>query len=84
MITSSVVAEDGSCWTAEWRIPFDSICIDPEKSRGCCFNIGVNKTGARDDSSPASKKAIGTWAVWIGTGGANWEVWNAGRLFLGK
>ena len=63
---------DASCWTAEWRIPFASVCLDPARSTGCCFNIGVGKPG-----TPKAK-----WAVWVGTKGPNWEVWNAGRLVL--
>ena len=63
---------DASCWTAEWRIPFASVCLDSARSTGCCFNTGVGKPGTPE----------GKWAVWVGTEGPNWEVWNAGRLLL--
>ncbi|MBT5605105.1 MAG: hypothetical protein HN742_40105 [Lentisphaerae bacterium] len=74
---------DASCWTAEWKIPFDSICLDPVNSKACCFNIGVNKTGTPiDESWSAGKKGIAGWAVLVGVDGPNWEVWNAARLSL--
>jgi len=75
--------KDSSCWTAEWSIPFASICLDPVESEGCCFNIGVNKPGTPVDPSwPRSKRSVATWVAWVGTGGPNCEVWNAGRLLL--
>lgn len=79
----AAISKDASCWTAEWKIPFASICIDPAKSKACCFNIGVNKAGTPiDDSWPAGKKAVGGWAVWVSADGPNWQIWNAGRLRL--
>ncbi len=76
---------DASAWTAEFRIPFASICINPKDRRGFCFNIGVNKLGTKIDPSwPRSKRGIATWVAWVGTEGPNWEVWNAGRLVLAR
>ena len=79
----AAVVKDASCWTAEWRIPFASICLDPAESAACCFNIGVGKPGTPIDPAwPHSKRNVAAWAVWAGTGGPNWQVWNAGRLVL--
>jgi len=61
-------------WTAEWRIPLAALGLDPDSTKGCSFNVGVHKP-----RSPSDK-----WAVWVGAGGANWQVWNAGWLELGK
>ncbi|NOY79949.1 MAG: hypothetical protein GXP31_02980 [Kiritimatiellaeota bacterium] len=59
-------------WTAEWRIPFAALGIDP-KSRGpfdC--NLTVRKT------------ATDQWLMWHGTGGASWQVSHAGRIVFGR
>ena len=74
---------DASHWSAEWRIPFASVCLDPETSEGCCFNIGAGKPGTPiDEAWPHSRQSLAQWAAWVGTQGSNWEVWNAGRLLL--
>ena len=78
----ATAAEPGR-WTAEWRIPLAAICLDPKTAKGCCFNVGVLKTGTRPDPKTKAKPTAGEkWAVWCGTMGANWKVWNAGMLHL--
>jgi len=71
-------ASNPGCWTAEWRIPLAAICLDPNEAKGCCFNIGVHKPRTQSGNVSANNK----WAVWVGTEGANWKVWNAGILCL--
>ena len=82
--TYAAVSEPGR-WTAEWRIPLDALCLDPKKTKSCCFNVGVLKPGTRP--KPGSKEELTSgdkWAVWCGTKSANWKVWNAGMLQLLK
>ena len=75
-------ASEPGRWTAEWRIPLAAICLDPKTAKGCCFNIGVNKPQTRPPAK-GEKLSLGQkWAVWCGTMGANWKVWNAGMLHL--
>ena len=57
-------------WTAEWRIPFDSLGIDPTKDKLLAFNISVRKT------------ADNQWRLWRGTGTNTWEVFEAGFVKL--
>jgi len=77
---SYAVRQEAGCWTAEWRIPFDAVCLDPASSTACCFNMQVNKTGTPIDPSwPKKKKALASWLSWVPGGG---EVWNTGRLKL--
>jgi hypothetical protein len=57
-------------WTAEWRIPFASLGIDPALERGLAFNITVRKT------------ADNQWRLWRGTGTSTWEVFEAGFIEL--
>ena len=79
----AAAVKDPSCWTAEWRIPFASVCLDPVHTEACCFNIGVGKPGTPVDPSwPQSKLCVAKWAAWASANGPNWEVWNAGRLVL--
>jgi len=72
---------DRTHWSVEYRIPFESVCIDVKRLDRRPFNIGVRKT-----AGPAivSKWQPGVgpagWVVWVGTGNRNWEVWNAGVL----
>ena len=77
----AAVSEPGR-WTAEWRIPLAAIGLDPKTAKSCCFNIGVNKPqtppAAKGETLPLGQK----WAVWCGTIGPNWKVWNAGMLHL--
>jgi len=63
-------------WTAEWRVPISALGLDPKTAEGCCFNVGVHKP--RTPGASANDK----WAVWVGAGGPNWSVWNAGWLSL--
>lgn len=78
------VADDAT-WTCEWRIPLTSVYLDPASTQACCFNIGVHKPGTPiDESWPKSRRGIAGWVAWVGTQGPNWEVWNAGRLLLGR
>ena len=63
-------------WTAEWRVPLSALGLDPKTAQGCCFNVGVHKP--RTPGASDSDK----WAVWTGTEGPNWRVWNAGWLSL--
>jgi hypothetical protein len=71
-------ASEPGAWTAEWRIPLDALGLDPEKTKGCCFNVGVHKPRTEGEAISPNDK----WAVWVGTQGSNWQVWNAGRLAL--
>jgi len=71
-------ASKAGCWTAEWRIPLAALGLDPKETRGCCFNVGVHKPRTQGESVSPNDK----WAVWVGTQGSNWKVWNAGRLAL--
>ena len=65
-------------WCAEWKIPIAALGLDPENAEGCCFNVGVHKPGTGSKTTSPNDK----WAVWVGAEGANWKVWNAGRLKL--
>jgi len=57
-------------WTAEWRIPFSSLDVDPATERRLAFNLTVRKT------------ADNQWRLWRGTGTATWEVFEAGFIEL--
>ncbi len=72
---------DDAHWSAEWRIPLQAVCINPEELDRRPFNIGVRKTAgpARVSDWQPGKGPAG-WVVWVGTGNRNWEVWNAGKL----
>jgi len=76
---------DDTHWSAEWRIPFEAVCIDPKALDARPFNIGVRKTAG---PASVSEWQPGTgpagWVVWVGTGNRNWEVWNAGLLEFGQ
>ncbi len=63
---------DATRWTAEWRIPFASLGIDPAKRTRFAFNLSVRKSA--DD----------LWLLWQGTGACTWEVGNAGILELSR
>jgi len=63
---------DPAHWTAEWKIPFASLGIDPVKHSKFEFNLSVRKTAGPD------------WLMWRGTGACTWEVGNAGFLVLAK
>jgi hypothetical protein len=65
---AQVVADD--LWTAEWRIPFASLGIDPQAHRQIAFNLSLRKTGGPE------------WVLWVGTNHATWNVHKAGFLEL--
>ena len=70
-------------WTAEWQIPLSAVCLGPASMKTCSFNIGVLKPGTQPPRGAKSPLPPGDiWAVWQGTHGANWQVWNAGLLNL--
>ncbi|MCC7493170.1 MAG: carbohydrate-binding protein [Fimbriimonadaceae bacterium] len=55
-------------WTCEWRIPFAASGWTPQRDPLWSFNLGVRKTAP-----------LG-WVIWQGTGGAAWQVGQAGLL----
>jgi hypothetical protein len=57
-------------WTAEWRLPFASLGIDPARDKRLAFNITVRKS------------ADNQWRLWRGTGTATYEVFEAGFIEL--
>ncbi|MBN1671259.1 MAG: right-handed parallel beta-helix repeat-containing protein [Kiritimatiellae bacterium] len=57
-------------WTAEWRIPFASLGIDPTKKGPWPFNLTVRK--------PAGD----LWLMWQGTAAQSWAVEKAGCIVL--
>lgn len=70
-------------WTCEWRIPIALMCIDPGQTAFCYFNIGVHKLGGNPNLAAGTElSGNDQWTVWSGCHGANWQVWNAGRLYL--
>jgi len=75
---SYAAASQAECWTAEWRVPLAALGLDPKTAAGCCFNVGAHKPRTLGANVSASDK----WAVWVGTEGANWQVWKAGWLSL--
>jgi hypothetical protein len=61
---------DASRWTAEWKIPFASLGVNPAEHRKLAFNLTVRKVGSN------------LWLMWEGTGGNSWRVEQAGFLEL--
>ncbi|MEI6500535.1 MAG: right-handed parallel beta-helix repeat-containing protein, partial [Armatimonadota bacterium] len=60
-----------SRWSAEWKIPFAALSIDPAKRNPqLLFNLSVRK--------PAGD----LWVMWKKGGGFTWEVKNGGLLWL--
>ena len=57
---------DKTRWTAEWRIPFASLGLDPTQSVRIACNLTVRKT------SPAE------WVMWLGDSVPTWQVERAG------
>lgn len=55
-------------WACEWRIPFAACGFTPASAPSLLFNLGVRKT------------APDAWVIWRGTGGATYQVANAGLL----
>ncbi len=60
-----------SRWTAEWRIPFAALGVDPALHERLEFNLSVRK--------PTDDK----WLLWQATGQYTWLVGNAGIILLG-
>jgi len=58
-------------WNTEWRIPWDSLAINPKKHRKFAFNLTARKT------------ATSQWVMWCGAG-SSWNVDNAGVIELGE
>lgn len=60
-------------WTAEWRIPFRALGLQPQKHNPrLVFNLSVRNTGD------------GEWAMLKRTGGRTWEVSRAWILWLSQ
>jgi hypothetical protein len=59
-------------WTCEWRIPFAALQLDPAQVSRVGFNIGLHVA------------ATDAWVAWRATGGAFYEVGNAGELVLSR
>jgi hypothetical protein len=55
-------------WTAEIRIPFASVALDPRADALVPLNLAVRKQGDEP------------WVMWRGTGGCTWLVPEAGRV----
>jgi hypothetical protein len=58
-------------WTAEWRIPFASLGIDPARQTRFAVNLSVRKTAPEP-----------LWLMWQGTGGHTWDIEDAGVIEL--
>jgi len=56
-------------WTAEFRIPFAAAGLEPGRQSVLRFNVGVRKTSG---TTP--------WICWVGVGGPNFRVAEAGEL----
>ena len=61
---------DDRRWTAEWRVAFAALGIDPARHARIRFNLSVRKT------------ADAQWLMWQGTGGCTWQVDGAGFIEL--
>lgn len=59
-------------WTCEWRIPLTRTADAQAQPQKLSFNIGLHRT------------STDAWIAWVATGGAFYEVDNAGELVLGK
>jgi len=62
----SIHDEENKVWTAEIKIPFASVGINPFEVTQLCFNLGVSKKAG--------------WFAWIATGNTIWRVENAGYI----
>lgn len=65
-------AVNAARWTAEWRIPWASLGIDPLTHTRFAFNLSVRKS------------AEPLWVEWQGTGTYTWEVSQAGVIELAR
>ena len=64
MVSYDARVMDASHWSAEWRIPFASVFLDPQKTEACCSNISVEKRGTPvDESWPRSRRVLADWAA---------------------
>jgi len=61
-----------SRWTAEYRIAWAALGIDPSKHRRLQFNLTVRKA------------AGDLWLMWEGTRGYSWDVLRAGAIELAR
>ena len=61
-----ILDEENYHWTAEWKIPFAALNINPEKVNTTRFNIGASRRGG--------------WLAWVPTGGSAWRLDNGGKL----
>jgi len=57
-------------WTAEWRIPFVSLGVDPRRDRRLACNLTVRKSAGP------------LWVLWQGTGAQSWRLDRAGIIEL--
>ncbi|HUS80466.1 MAG TPA: right-handed parallel beta-helix repeat-containing protein, partial [Armatimonadota bacterium] len=64
---AATVREDE--WSAEWRIPWQAVGIDPAATETVRFSVGLRRT-----SGPQGQPA---WMVWRG-GGSTWNVETGG------
>ena len=62
---------DDEHWTAEWRIPFESLGIDPDRHTTFAFNLSVRKTAPEP-----------FWLMWRGTSAHTWDLDTAGTIEL--
>ncbi|MDP6110614.1 MAG: right-handed parallel beta-helix repeat-containing protein [Planctomycetota bacterium] len=63
---------DAGHWSAEFKISFEGLGIDPAKQTALPCSISVRKT------------ATSLWLMWYGTNSFTWEVDRAGTIMLGK
>jgi len=61
-------AVGADAWLCEWRIPFAATAFTPKTAPRLLFNLGVRKVAQEE------------WVIWKGTGGATYQVHNAGVL----
>jgi len=58
-------------WTAEWKVPFAAIGIDPKKQNPrLLFSLAVRKVSGNE------------WVTWKKAHGASWDVRKSGMLWL--
>ncbi len=61
---------DPGRWTAEWRIPWSALGVDPAAHTELPFNLTVRKMASR------------LWLMWAGTQAHSWRVDQAGVILL--
>jgi len=62
--------KENQSWTAEWKIPFSEVGLNPSEVDKLCFNIGVWKREG--------------WFAWVATGSSIWRVENAGFISFAR